>query len=117
MFFVLGLAPLQAISVENNSDCLIAFVTVVKMEFKEDGSLKEMNLYWAEWLEPWQRGVVYMREGEHYGTLIEAWIYNPDTRLPERKVGDTYKEGKFDPNRGTNKIDIRCKHTRSRQDL
>lgn len=105
-------AGYHKISIENNSDCIIIAVTIVKVVHGEDGGLASMDLYWAEWLEPGQQRFTYFKEGEHYAVLVEAFKYDHNTRKAIYKIGEQYKEGPFDPNAtDSRKIDVRCQHT------
>lgn len=99
-----------SVPVENKSDCLIIFVSVVKMEFRAEGNLKEMSLYWAEWLEPKQKGIIHFEDGVYYGVLLEVYNYDFDKRIEKEKLYERYTEGKINPNE-SNAIRVHCKHT------
>lgn len=104
------------VSVENNTDCLLVAVTVMKLEFKKDGTLKEMILYFGEWIEPGQKAKLYVKEGEYYAMLVESFFWDPDTKKATQRAGEEYREGKYDPNApSAKKIDIRCWHTQLRE--
>lgn len=103
---------LHAVSVENNSDCLLIGVTVMYVEFKEDGTLKEMDLYFGEWLEPGQKATLYVADGDYYIALVEAFFWDPDTKKATAPAGQQYKEGLYDHTKPkADRMDIRCIHT------
>ncbi len=94
MFGGAGGAELHKINVVNDS-CLLAFIAITKVEFNEDGGLKEMVLHYSSWLEPNEKGVIYLTEGHVYAMYSEGWRWNPDTKQPTVRVGATYKEGRY----------------------
>lgn len=107
---------MHKISIENNTDCLLVAVTVMKMEFKKDGTLKEMILYFGEWLEPGQKATLYAKDGEYYAALVEAFFWDPNTGKATAFAGQEYKEGKFDhTKKNATRMDIRCEHTQLRE--
>lgn len=98
--------------VENNSDCLLIAVTIMKVDFHDDGSLKEMTLWYTEWLEPGDKSSIDLEDGQYYYMLVEAFKWNPDTKKAEYKLGEQVKEGYHDHTRPhADKIDVRCSHT------
>jgi len=100
------------VPIENNSDCLLVAVTVVKVERLANGDLKEMNLHWAEWMYPGDTGEAFFEEGKEYAVMIEAFTFDRATRKATGIVGSQYREGIFDPKKiDMQKIDIRCGHT------
>ena len=99
--------------IANKSCCLLAAVTIVEFVPTEDGtSLKSMDLVWGDWLEPGEIREVPLVIGKHYGGLVEAFERDIDTKKATAKVGEMFREGKFEGGDSeTAKIDIHCGHT------
>lgn len=96
------------VKVENSTECLLAFVSIVRIEFfPGTKKLKQMHLWWASWLEPKEKSYVYMREGEYYGMYAEGWNYDLDTKKPTTRVGAGYREGIYKPDISGDEIVIR----------
>lgn len=87
---------LWQVKVENSTECLLAFISIVKIEFMPGThDLKQMSLYWSSWLEPKEKGYVYLKEGDVYAMYAEGWRWNPDTKQPTVRVGAGYREGVY----------------------
>jgi hypothetical protein len=111
---------LWQVKVENSTECLIAFVSIVRIEFfPGTKKLKQMHLWWASWLEPQEKGFVYMREGEYYAMYAEGWNYDLDTKQPTTRVGSGYVEGPYIPDKSGDEVIIRgdCKGQQPRFDI
>lgn len=98
--------------VENNSDCMLIAVTIMKVDFHDDGALKEMALWYHVWLEPGETDTVELEDGEYYYMLVEAFKWDAKAGKAVYKIGEQVKEGYHDHTRPhADKIDVRCSHT------
>jgi hypothetical protein len=105
-------ATKHPVDITNYSDCLLIAVTIVTIERHDDGNLKEMKLYFAQWMYPGDHAVVYFEEGKEYGVLMEAFEFDKDTRKATAMINSIYREGPYDPNKPkSDHIDLHCGHT------
>jgi hypothetical protein len=100
----------QKVTIRNNSDCLLAAVTIVEIQHPGPG-VNILELVYANWFQVGDEEVIKVIAGRDYGIMIEGFYFNKsDPGKATGLAGQRYKHGTLS-GKDEDEIIINCIHT------